>query len=184
MIYLIKSENFLKIGFTTDIYKRYHSYSVNNPNFEFLGLKEGDLGDEKYAHNFLKNYAIPNTEWMVYHKNILNYWKKLPNLNVTIPDYCKFSRATKNLAVNNGEKYIFNFKNNLELKEWKQYVLRKFQEDGQYVFDFYTLNKMFGDQFRSQNTQFTIKNMKKYLPEHKKILIMIGNKSKTCYDFS
>lgn len=180
MIYLIKSGDFLKIGFTTDIYKRYESYSIHNPDFQFLGLKEGDTTDEKYSQQCLKQYAITNTEWMCNHKNILKFWKELPNLDVTIPNSYEFGRACKNLAVNSE----YNFASPLKLKLWKEFILKSFKDNNKYQYDFYELNKLFGEQFRNQNISFTIKNMKKYFPGYKKIQIIEGSHSKTYYDFS
>lgn len=43
MIYLIKSGKYLKIGFTDNIKQRLTQYKTNNPEYQVLGIKEGQI---------------------------------------------------------------------------------------------------------------------------------------------
>jgi len=46
MLYLIKTNNFTKIGYTKNLNNRISKYLTDNPTFEILGIKEGTLKDE------------------------------------------------------------------------------------------------------------------------------------------
>lgn len=50
MLYLIKSQQYVKIGFTTDLEKRMSIYTTHNPDFELLDTCIGTLKDEKSLH--------------------------------------------------------------------------------------------------------------------------------------
>ena len=41
MLYLIKCNNWIKIGYTTNLHRRIQAYKVTNPFVEFLELAEG-----------------------------------------------------------------------------------------------------------------------------------------------
>ena len=73
MIYLIKSNNFYKIGFTNNLENRLNSYRTSNPNFELIGFKSGNLKLEKYYHKLLNDFRIDKREWFdITDKLILN----------------------------------------------------------------------------------------------------------------
>lgn len=66
MLYLIKSSDFIKIGYTEDLQKRLKSYKTHNPNFKLLGTKKGNKEDETHLHRLLHKYKIDKTEWFTY----------------------------------------------------------------------------------------------------------------------
>lgn len=70
MLYLIQSNNYLKIGYTTNWKTREKHYNTHNPEFTLLKLKEGTSADEKYLHKLCNNYRIKN-EWYEYNPNII-----------------------------------------------------------------------------------------------------------------
>ena len=81
MIYLIKNDNFLKIGYTKDTDERLKTYNTHNPDYELLAIREGDRKFETFLHYRFKQYQI-KTEWYEYNKNIINdfYTLKMNNL--------------------------------------------------------------------------------------------------------
>ncbi len=62
MLYLIKSNDKLKIGYAKDIPKRLKTYKTHNLDVELLSSKEGSFTDETFLHNILKSYKI-DLEW-------------------------------------------------------------------------------------------------------------------------
>ena len=60
MLYLLKSGNYYKIGYTDNIEKRMDSYKTHNPDFILVGTKEGNKKEEfkKFigAHPEIINY--------------------------------------------------------------------------------------------------------------------------------
>lgn len=77
MLYFIKSGNYLKIGYTKDVftyYKRMQAYRTDNPDITVLDvIKDGTLKDEKKIHNLLKDYKHRN-EWFFCNRNVYNIW--------------------------------------------------------------------------------------------------------------
>lgn len=84
MIYLIQSDNFLKIGFTNDLKARMNAYNTHNPKFKLINSKEGTTEDEKTLHNKFKHLKS-KTEWFVFSEEIIdgfnNYIPINKNLN-------------------------------------------------------------------------------------------------------
>ena len=56
MLYLLKSGNYLKIGYAKNIEERMKLYTTHNPDFELLDTKEGTLLDEKELHRICRLY--------------------------------------------------------------------------------------------------------------------------------
>lgn len=56
MLYLLKSENYLKIGYTNNLKERLKSYYTANPDIQLLHTIEGDKIDEAYLHNLFNDY--------------------------------------------------------------------------------------------------------------------------------
>ena len=53
MLYLIKSFNYCKVGFTKDsktFFERMRKYLTHNPSFQILDIQKGDMTDEKMIH--------------------------------------------------------------------------------------------------------------------------------------
>ena len=63
MLYLIKSGNYYKIGYTDNIYNRLKEYRTHNPDISLIGVKEGTLEDESNYHKEFSEY-ITHGEWM------------------------------------------------------------------------------------------------------------------------
>lgn len=67
MLYLIKSGEYIKVGFSEDVVslkRRMTSYKTNNPNVLLLGLCEGTEEDEVNYHIKLDAYKLYNrVEW-------------------------------------------------------------------------------------------------------------------------
>lgn len=57
MIYVIKSREYLKVGYSQDEYSlnnRFKSYNTANPSYEILNVYEGDENNEYELHKLLK----------------------------------------------------------------------------------------------------------------------------------
>lgn len=66
MLYLLKSNDYLKIGYTKDedtLQVRLSSYKTHNPDYKLLYLKEGNTSDEEMIHYKYSKYLSNNTEW-------------------------------------------------------------------------------------------------------------------------
>ncbi len=75
MLYLIKCDNFLKIGYTSNLENRLKHYHTHNPNFEILYTRKGDKKDEHYLHKLLSKYKIDSSEWYKYSPYIIKVFK-------------------------------------------------------------------------------------------------------------
>ena len=56
MLYLIKSFNYCKVGFTKDsktFFERMRKYLTHNPSFQILDIRKGKLEDEKMIHTLI-----------------------------------------------------------------------------------------------------------------------------------
>ena len=58
MLYLIKSGNYLKIGYSSNVNKRLESYRTCNPEFIVLDVIEGDEKLEKTLHKICKEFKV------------------------------------------------------------------------------------------------------------------------------
>lgn len=56
MLYLVKSQNWYKIGCTRDLKRRMQMYMTHNPDFELIGTTTGYKVAEKKYHNSLSMY--------------------------------------------------------------------------------------------------------------------------------
>lgn len=88
MLYLIKSGNYLKIGFARDINQRMRGYRTDNPDFELLDVMEGDTEKESYLHTLCQKYHHRN-EWFIYNKEIIDIFSEEKQVNdiASIEDY-------------------------------------------------------------------------------------------------
>lgn len=73
MIYLIKSFDYLKIGYTDDITKRLNAFNTTNPDFTLLETKEGTRDDEKVLHKLCKPWSHRN-EWFKDVSEVRKFW--------------------------------------------------------------------------------------------------------------
>lgn len=76
-LYLIESNNKLKIGIASDLNKRLRQYKTHNPDFKILDIREGTYSDEYFLHKIFEKYMIEDTEWMVYDQKIIDTYKNI-----------------------------------------------------------------------------------------------------------
>ena len=123
MLYFIKSQNYLKIGYSRtekSLVQRIKDYKTHNPNFIILDIvKDGKQEDETTLHHIIKNYKYYN-EWFYdnpyVHKVWNNYTKEMSRIDIQdildqAIDENKYSenkilRATKDLQEQIGDEFI------------------------------------------------------------------------------
>ena len=74
MIYIIKSSEYLKIGYSANkntLRTRISSYRTHNPDFELLSVFYGDRNDEKELHKLCKKFKY-KTEWFHLSDEVMN----------------------------------------------------------------------------------------------------------------
>ena len=62
MLYVVKSGDFVKVGYSSDVPKRMKQYATHNPNFELLYILAGDIKLEREIQKELDNYHF-RLEW-------------------------------------------------------------------------------------------------------------------------
>ena len=62
MIYFIKSSNYLKVGFSSDVPKRMKQYATHNPDFELLCIIAGDVKLERQIQAEMNQFHF-KLEW-------------------------------------------------------------------------------------------------------------------------
>lgn len=77
MLYLIKSGEHLKIGYTINLKKRIKQYLTHNPSISLLYTREGTTSDEYFLHKILSKYLIGDTEWMRYDEKIIDIFNSI-----------------------------------------------------------------------------------------------------------
>lgn len=77
MIYLIKSNKYIKVGYSKNLQsfkQRLEDYNTHNPCYEVLDIADsGTLEDEKQLHVLLSKYHY-KLEWFKYNKSVLKLW--------------------------------------------------------------------------------------------------------------
>ena len=80
MIYFIKLNDFVKIGFSDDVSKRVAQLQTSSPyNLDVLCIIEGDYDKEKELHELFKQYSARG-EWFYLSEEILEYIKSCKDL--------------------------------------------------------------------------------------------------------
>lgn len=122
MLYVLKSTQFYKVGFTENsntLNKRINTYKTHNPDFQIIGLYEGTKEDEKKIHSLLSEHKHFG-EWFnknEYVEEIINnidlYLIKDKILNLIGKSECShFDDSEKeiyNYFVISMQGYIINF---------------------------------------------------------------------------
>lgn len=94
MLYFIRSQKYLKIGYSQDfetLIDRMLSYYTHNPDFILLSFTEfGSTKDEKTLHKLLKEFQY-YTEWFKDDLKVFQTWEKYVNKNNLIPKNCFYS---------------------------------------------------------------------------------------------
>ena len=116
MIYLIKSGNYLKIGYSNDVKKRLQNYITHNPDIVLLDTIEGDESIEKMLHNLCKEFKLNNKqEWFHLNPFIIDVWNSLKDSEfVEIP---KSEIDVEYININYKEKFEETLSELLKLKE-------------------------------------------------------------------
>lgn len=89
MNYLIKSGNYLKIGFANNFKRRLTNYYTHNPDFQVIDtFAEGTLETENTMHKQLKDLKYKG-EWYKYDPKVLNIWNAITKheINCNPPDF-------------------------------------------------------------------------------------------------
>lgn len=93
MLYFIKSQNYLKVGYSQDfetLVDRMESYNTHNPEFTLISFTEfGKKTDEKAIHKLLKQYQH-YTEWFHEDLEIYKIWEEYVSKKNLIPKNCYF----------------------------------------------------------------------------------------------
>lgn len=83
MIYLIKSSDYLKVGFSDNFEKRLKSYRSDNPNFLILDtLESGTKQDENNLHKMMEKY-LHYGEWFRLCPEVLEIWSSYTSHKIT-----------------------------------------------------------------------------------------------------
>jgi len=73
MIYFVKHTDYVKIGYTTDIFRRLNELQISCPvKLKVLALIEGSLNDESIHHQKFKHISS-NGEWFFHNSEIDEY---------------------------------------------------------------------------------------------------------------
>lgn len=73
MIYFIKNEDYVKIGYTSDIHNRLSQLQVSSPTkLKLLGLIEGSTEDEQFHHEKFK-HLHSSGEWFIHTQGLENF---------------------------------------------------------------------------------------------------------------
>lgn len=62
MIYLLRNNNFLKIGFAKDVQRRMKCYNTCAFGYQLLDVRDGDKQVEKLLHKMFRKYQVAK-EW-------------------------------------------------------------------------------------------------------------------------
>lgn len=98
MLYLIKSGDYLKIGYSKNVDQRMCSYNTCNPDYLLLDIVEGSTKDESEFHKLISKYHY-KLEWFLYHEDIIDIWNKKYNKNVKCPKLDKIPTKAKELFI-------------------------------------------------------------------------------------
>lgn len=73
MIYIIKSTDYIKVGYSQDeetLERRINNYNTHNPEYIILNVYEGSKNNEHDLHVLLSEYKY-KSEWFLYNANVL-----------------------------------------------------------------------------------------------------------------
>jgi len=77
MVYFIKQNDYIKIGFTNNFNKRLNQLQVSSPvKLEVLGIIKGTKEDECNYHKMFSKY-YSNGEWFIYNEELISHIDKL-----------------------------------------------------------------------------------------------------------
>ena len=88
MLYLVRFKSFnyfdYKVGYTSDVNKRFEQYAANSPRPELLATRDGERYEENIVHRYLHTFTggywnFERDEWYVcapYDESIISYFKE------------------------------------------------------------------------------------------------------------
>lgn len=98
MLYLIKSGNYIKVGYSKNVDKRMCCYNTCNPDYLLLDAVEGTTKDESEFHKLISSYHY-KLEWFLYNENIIDIWNTKYNRCVKCPKLEHISKRAKELFI-------------------------------------------------------------------------------------
>lgn len=147
MIYMLKSGEYIKIGYTQSLRSlpnRLDSYFTHNPNIELMGFIEGDRQLEKEFHHKLSEYKIDTAqEWFEVPKVV---FEKL--LNIFNPERKVYVMIGFNRDNNIKEKTLQDC-----FEDVHEYTLKYFSEN---IKDFYSSDEL-KNLINNINSEFNIR---------------------------
>ena len=203
MLYLLKSGNYLKIGYAKNIEERMKLYTTHNPDFELLDTAEGTLLDEKELHKVCKRWQH-RTEWYDYNEEVIKIFKefttrnksevifkfliiKEENSEVEIIDICKDYRDAESyiLSKYNGDKSVYRiyYLGSTKICIYPDKIIQE-QELSKYEYTYDELKNIFEPLFKEHNLKWD-KNtsIKIFFPEFEKTRKQIKGNRSTMYKF-
>lgn len=132
MLYLIKSNQFIKIGYTRDeksYYSRIRQYHTHNPSTEIIDVVlEGSKEDEHNLHLLLKDYQY-NNEWMYNDPEVYRKWYEYNK------DKKRFDQnEIKNIVLGTNSSRLYSDQQSSN-KSLRQLVQERFGKEGIYTGD-------------------------------------------------
>lgn len=166
MLYLIKSQEYVKIGYTDNLKHRLMEYNIHNPCYQLLDTCQGTMENEHTLHKLLKKYKHRN-EWFHYNEEVINIWNNCKNilnsgqLILSEPDKLSKEEVINFLPsetkILEALKYINNCKSINNLKEIFLYICEKV------IYSTGTINMK--DKFREIDNLYRIT-----MPEYRRII--------------
>lgn len=155
MLYLVKTNEFYKIGFTDNLEKRMSNYTTYNPVIELLGIKEGTKNDETAYHLSFCNYDGTG-EWYKIPEEIINEIRKdfVPCDILKRPNKKFISKTEEYKDLNRKRDRRQYYKERAQRPERKEYM-RQYQ-------------KTYREKWTEEQKQKMKDYQKKYREEHKK----------------
>lgn len=167
MLYFIKSNGFVKIGYAKNIDKRMKQYYTHNPDFQLLDSIDGELQEEKFLHKILKNYQF-RTEWFYDVPEVYSIWNSFKQCKIDIMsvptklnnfDIILLNILGSNL-IKEDNKYIVNFTFNL-IKNCAKQIKVKIKDISQVIENYIELKWIIP--YKGQYKIFNIESINKYL---------------------
>lgn len=150
MLYFIKTLDYYKIGFTENLESRMKEYAIHNPVVELLGIKEGNLSDER-------RYQISFCEY-----EGTGEWYKLPK-NLVIELLKDFTPS--NALIHHPKKY--RSKSNDKQLEYANRDRRKYYKERAKRPERITYMKQYSKQYRQNLTEEQKQKQKEYQKEYR-----------------
>ena len=104
MIYLLKNNGYLKIGYAQSIYNRMKCYNTYAFGYQLLQIREGNRMLEKLLHKAFSKYAI-SIEWFIDNDYIIQHFKDSEQELSTLVKENILNRVQLNVWTQQGKFY-------------------------------------------------------------------------------